>query len=194
MGREPTAFLDLSRVARAVVTAKQPKLILSKRMDVLAHTARPAPGKLGGEQFNILAALSERRNVNRKNMQSEVEVLARLPFHRHPLEIAMRGRDDAHVHFRRLGAAQWFELALLNDAQQLGVPTSRSEHLPHHVHPAKRIRNTERAFRIFAPLPINDEQIVVDARTEAHTGCPEPIAAGLHPDGSFLPFGEIASQ
>ena len=68
-----------------------------------------------------------------------------------------------------------------------------SDDLPDHVQSAVRIRYPNRAFRIFAPLSVDDEQIVVRARVQIYRNSPNAVAARFHWDGPFLPFSEVAN-
>ena len=76
--------------------------------------------------FHVAPALAQRRDVNGEHVQTEVKVLAKLPIRAHPLQIAIRGGHDAHVHFHGLRAAQRFELAFLKHAQKFRLQFSGS--------------------------------------------------------------------
>ena len=60
-----------------------------------------------------------------KHAQAVVEVLAERAFADHAPQVAMRGRDDADVHFLRLRGAEPLERAFLQHAQELGLQVER---------------------------------------------------------------------
>jgi hypothetical protein len=78
-----------------------------------------APHEIADERRKIVEALAQRRNGDRKHVESEEEVLAELAGGRACLEIAMRGRENTHVGAALLAAADALEGAFLQDAQQL---------------------------------------------------------------------------
>jgi hypothetical protein len=101
----------------------------------------PAPGayfctKCSASTRDVARALAQRRQHDREHVQPVVEVLAERAVGDLLLEIAVRRRHDAHVDLDRLGAADPFELALLQHAQQLDLhvggrsPTSSRNSVP----------------------------------------------------------------
>src|SRR5438093_893754 len=77
------------------------------------------------EQRDILAPLPHRRNPKRNRVDAEVEVLAKLPFAKRRLEIDVGRADETEVDVDEAVAADWPVLALLQDAQQLGLQVRR---------------------------------------------------------------------
>src|SRR4051794_19887677 len=73
------------------------------------------------EHRNILAALTQRRDVNRYHVQAVVEVLLKTSIAHHLAEVPVRCRNHAHVDSLRPLRAERFELTLLQNAQQLGL-------------------------------------------------------------------------
>ncbi|OGL00334.1 MAG: hypothetical protein A3E31_01655 [Candidatus Rokubacteria bacterium RIFCSPHIGHO2_12_FULL_73_22] len=71
------------------------------------------------EHADVLAALAERRHVDRDHVEPVVEVLAEALLPHHLREVLVRGSHDAHVHAQRSRAAEPLELALLEHAQDL---------------------------------------------------------------------------
>ncbi len=70
---------------------------------------------------HIIHSLPERRDVNRDDLQSVVEVGQKSSRGGEPAEIAVRRRDHPYVDaFGALGAER-LELPLLEDSQQLGL-------------------------------------------------------------------------
>jgi len=83
------------------------------------------------DQRNVLATLGERRDVELNDVQPVVEVLAELAGGDALLELAMSGRDDAHVDVVRLVRADRTDLALLERPQELDL--QRERHVAHFV-------------------------------------------------------------
>src|SRR4051812_35203407 len=83
------------------------------------------------ERMNILRALAQRRQANRKDRKTIEEVAAESALLDCALKVYVRGGDDAHVHFDNLVAADASELAVLQHAKQTHL--SRKTHLAYLV-------------------------------------------------------------
>ena len=79
-----------------------------------------------GEERNVLPALAKRGQLHRDHVEAVEEVLAKLPFLHHLAELDVGRGDDADVDLDGLDAAEPHELALLDDAQQLGLGLERN--------------------------------------------------------------------
>ena len=66
--------------------------------------------------------------------------------------------------------------------------------MPYHIVAAERIRRTESAIRIIAPLTIHKETIVMCSRLQLDCNPPHAIQSLLQVDGGFLPLREVAGQ
>src|SRR5665213_716539 len=93
---------------------------------VLAEGARRHPLALGEnssevmhEQRDVLAPIAQRRHDHRDDVQSIVEILAKMSLRYLCLEILVRRRDHAHVHGDRLRAPDAIDDAILEHAQHL---------------------------------------------------------------------------
>ena len=84
-----------------------------------------------GHRQDVLAPVAQRRQADLEDPQSVVEVLAELAAGEGRFEIAVGRRHDPHVRFHRPRRAEALELALLQDAQELGL--DGRGHLPHLV-------------------------------------------------------------
>ena len=62
---------------------------------------------------NILGALSERWNLDRKYFQTIVQIVAKSPLSYHRRQIPMRGRDQAYVNLMCTVASEPLEFLLL---------------------------------------------------------------------------------
>ena len=74
--------------------------------------------KVIAKQQQIGLSLAQRRNEDREDIQSIVEILAERSLGDGCLKILIGCRDQTHIGVQRFGAADAFELAFLNDAQQ----------------------------------------------------------------------------
>src|SRR5208282_3673052 len=66
------------------------------------------------------------RNEYGHLVQTIIEIVAELPLGDHPLEIAVRRADDAHIDLQRLAAAEPLDDLVLEEAQQLGLHAHRN--------------------------------------------------------------------
>src|ERR1700688_1704764 len=77
--------------------------------------------KMTRQRDDILAALAQRCDSERDHAQAEVQVGAKAPRRYFAPELAVGGRDDSNVHLARFGRADAKYLAVLEDAEQLGL-------------------------------------------------------------------------
>ena len=77
--------------------------------------------ELARQDRDVLAALAQRRHVERDHVEPVVEILAEAARGDLLLEILVGRGDHAHVDLDRLGAADALEAVLLQDAQHLGL-------------------------------------------------------------------------
>ena len=73
------------------------------------------------QQRNVFFALAQRRQVDGDDVQAVIQVFAELALAHGLPQIDVGGGDDAHIHLHLLHAAQVHELAVLQDAQNLGL-------------------------------------------------------------------------
>jgi hypothetical protein len=74
-----------------------------------------------GEEQDVIPPFPQRRQVDPKHVKPVVEVLAELPCLHCPLQVPVGGGDDADVGVEGGGSSHPFELATLEDAQELGL-------------------------------------------------------------------------
>src|SRR5215813_1892126 len=94
-------------------------------VDPLVHALSVERGEVPQQSRNILPALPQRRDLDRKYFQTIVKVLAKRALFYHRGQISMRGCDQSHVNLVRTVAAEPLEFLLLQDAQQLGLKFQR---------------------------------------------------------------------
>src|SRR5438093_1441245 len=85
----------------------------------LAVAFRELADEVGGEQDEIVSPLHQRGEPDRDDREAIVEVFAEASLLDRLLEIAVGGRDQAHVDGDRLAAPHPLDLALLHRAQDL---------------------------------------------------------------------------
>ena len=110
--------LELAHVSRPRVRLEQLERLRVDAADRLADLAGAAPHEVLREEPDVSGALAQRRHLEREDGESIVEVAAEAALCNCLEEIAVRGRDDTHVGRQRDRAADPFELALLEHAQQ----------------------------------------------------------------------------
>src|SRR5207245_3541429 len=91
----------------------------------LAHPLAQAADELLGEEHHVLAALAERRQVNGKDAEPVVEILAELAARHGVGEVPVGGDDEPKVGLERRGAADALELVLLEDTEKFGLDGGR---------------------------------------------------------------------
>jgi hypothetical protein len=83
------------------------------RFDALLHLLRTLLDEIADEQRNVLSAVPQRRNTDRKDIQPIVQITAKFLVRNHILKVAIRSRHQADVHLPRMRAAQTFKFSLL---------------------------------------------------------------------------------
>ncbi len=78
-----------------------------------------------GEQGNVVAPFAQGQRLDRKHVEAEVEVLAKASALHLLLQVAVGGRDHAHVDGAGALLADALEMALLQHAQQLALQLER---------------------------------------------------------------------
>ena len=75
---------------------------------------------------NILSALPQSWNIDRKYFQPIIKILAKCRLLHHRSQITMRGGDQADVNLVRTVAAESLEFLLLQDSQQFRLKFQRN--------------------------------------------------------------------
>src|SRR6266516_7798417 len=110
--------LELAHVARPVVGREPLQGLLVNIADDLPRLLGEAVDQVFDQDRNVLRAFAERRQADGEDVQPVEQILPeRAALHR-GLEIAVRGREHAHVHRNRMTAADALDLSLLENPQQ----------------------------------------------------------------------------
>ena len=93
--------------------------------DRLPHLRREPGHEVLGQERDVVAALAQRRQPDRDDVDAVEQVLAERALGHHLRQVAIGGGDDADVGLDLLGPAEPAEAALLQDAQQLDLHERR---------------------------------------------------------------------
>jgi hypothetical protein len=104
---------QLADVARPAVLPEDAHRLVGNRPHGAVVLGRELQRVVLGECRDVVAALAQRREAQLADGQPVVEVRAEAPGRDGGLEVAIRGRDQAHVEGDRLVAADALDLALL---------------------------------------------------------------------------------
>src|SRR6266481_3642824 len=113
--------LQLANVARPVVAGQGFERSRFDAMNALSRSGRIFLQEVIRQERYILAALTQAGHANGNDVQAIVEVLAKRALGDLPVEIAVGGGDDAHVHRNFAGAAHRTHGAFLEYAQQFDL-------------------------------------------------------------------------
>src|SRR5215467_9851962 len=95
-------------------------------VDSLVHPLSVERGKVPGQLGNVLGALAQGGNVDRKHVQAVEEILAKCSLLDHGAQITMRGGDHADIDLVRVVAAKPLEFLLLQDPKQFCLELERN--------------------------------------------------------------------
>jgi hypothetical protein len=95
-------------------------------VDLPAYPSAKKLDKVRYEDRNILAALSQRRQLDRKHVQAKVEVATEFAISHHPRKIAMGGSYQPHIHLVSPAASQALEFLFLQYAQKFRLQRRRN--------------------------------------------------------------------
>src|SRR4029434_10080824 len=87
--------------------------------------ARVPLEKRVGENRDVVAALAQRGDAQRKDLQPIIEIFAEETSGRLLCDVTIRCRDDAHVDVLRVRSSDRPDFPLLQDAQELGLERER---------------------------------------------------------------------
>ncbi len=118
LARAFDGVLQLADVARPLVAGQEH---LGLRREAERSAARPAAGavqEVRRQEPHVAAALAQRRHLDLDDVQPVVEVAPEAALGNQRLEVAVRGRHDAHVHEPRRVLAEPAHLVVLERAQE----------------------------------------------------------------------------
>ena len=107
--------LQLTDIALPIMRAQALQRFRGDLLDGNLFVAAALLDKMQDQQPDVGAALAQRRDVSRNDVQPIVEILSKLAFLDHRGQIAVSGGDHAQVHVDGFRAAQALEFALLKD-------------------------------------------------------------------------------
>ena len=107
------------------VLLESPRHGVRNRLDGPGHGAREPVRQVLREQRDVVAPLAQRRERDREDIQSIVEIVPESILPDFVRQITIGGGNDPHVDVHRARAAQSLELSLLQNAQQLWLQLDR---------------------------------------------------------------------
>src|SRR5579864_261800 len=114
-------IFQFANVARPIVVHQELHRAGCKLSHGLAVLEAVALEKMGEQRRHVFAAIAQRGKHEMNYVQAVVQILAKAAFADKRQELNVGGGHDADIHFELLCSAKPHELALLNDAQQLGL-------------------------------------------------------------------------
>src|SRR5260370_23075158 len=91
-------------------------------LDLFSHPTSVLVGEVADEKRNVVTTFSERRDINRKNLQAIVKDTAKLLFRDHFTEICIRSRQQSDIDPLFSSTSQSFELLFLEHSGELMLP------------------------------------------------------------------------
>jgi hypothetical protein len=116
--RSFNVVLQFTNVSRPAVLLQEPHRIRRDRRHWNSIRHGITPGEEGNQIDNVIAALSQSRQVDRNHVQTIKQVFAKPPGCNLILKIDVCGRDDPHVHSNRASIPDAFEFMFLKNSQQ----------------------------------------------------------------------------
>src|SRR5216110_2476004 len=114
-------MLELAHVPLPFVRAERSVGVGGEGPRLALETRRGRGEEVLDQERQVLDLLAQPRQHDRDDVQPVVQVLAEAPRLHLGLEVLVGGREDAHVDLQGAVAADPLELALLQDAQDLGL-------------------------------------------------------------------------
>src|SRR5258707_721627 len=114
------------RSSRSTAEPSTQKTSLAPAPDTQFAFSPPTPEGTAQLAEQSSSSLAQRRQGHRHHVQSVVEILPEASGLHFRREIAVGGGHQANVHLERLGSADPFEFALLQDAQQFDLQGGRN--------------------------------------------------------------------
>ena len=113
--------LQLTDVARPVVLLEHGQGLRRHAPRRPAHLLRQLLDEVGDQQRDVLAAIAQRRQVERDDVETVEEILAQDALGDGAPDVAVRGGDEADVDLDVAGVAHPTDLPLLDGAEQLDL-------------------------------------------------------------------------
>ena len=113
---------DLAHVAGPIVAEQFAQLAVADLRPRAPVTLHGLVHKVGEQRGDVLAAFTQRRQLQHRHVQPVVQVGAEAAFVAEGAQVALGGGDDADVQPHLFVGTQALQLALLQHPQQAGPP------------------------------------------------------------------------
>src|SRR5712671_7580811 len=117
--------LQFPDVARPAIAREGVHGFVGNTLDLFSHAPGVLIGEVVNQKRNVITAIAQRRDVNRKHVQTIVKVAPKLFFGDQLGEAGIRRRQQANIDALCASAAQAFKFLLLQDSQKLGLQFER---------------------------------------------------------------------
>src|SRR5262249_47344504 len=115
----------LAHVARPGILAERGDRVFSEGPLLPAILRGNLASKVGDQRGEVLGAFAERRQNQRKDVDTMEKIAPKLVLFDKVFKVAMRGDDDANVHLGRLVAADPLDFSFFEYAQELSLHSQR---------------------------------------------------------------------
>src|SRR5215469_3657846 len=111
-------IFELTNISWPGVRLQKLECLLLNAADVFASFSGKTGNEVLHQNGNIFCAFSERRDVDREDLESVEQILSKCPCSNRFLQIAVSRCQDTHIHPNWFIAADTLELPFLQNAQQ----------------------------------------------------------------------------
>ncbi len=128
IGKNDSPFNDvlkLADIARPRIARQRRHGFGGNGVDRLAEAPAELLHKVADQKRDVLRPFAQRRDADRKYIQPIIQVRAELALGDKLIQVAVRRCDQTRVRSHGARRTKTFELALLQDAQELGLQLER---------------------------------------------------------------------
>src|SRR5262249_1850913 len=118
-------ILQFPHVSRPRIQGKRLERFRRYLPNRLAHALRKGLDEMRNQLRYVLAAFSQRRQQDRKHVETVVQVTAEFVARDHLIQLSVRRRHQANITAVRPAAAETLKFLFLKDAQQLRLQCQR---------------------------------------------------------------------
>src|SRR6266446_7750525 len=117
--------LKFPDVARPAIAREGVHRFVGNTLDLFSHAPSVLIGEVVNQKRNVITAISQRRDINRKHVQTIVKITSELFFGDQLGDVGIRGRQYANIDALSASTAQALKFLLLQNSQKLGLQFER---------------------------------------------------------------------